>query len=147
MNDTPHRNLQNLPKIGPVFSTIDERQRILAEEILEQRIKPELKLKINLDIPGLERKKELTFRNVTTYRFTQKLSHYGKEGWKYIWIMPNCIKFFMPICGFMGYFYIYMRNMYQVYNGNETFNYEYETCYLKMQTQSTYYTDTITYMA
>ena len=50
MNDTPHRNLQNLPKIGAIYSTVDEKQRVISEEILLQRIKPELKLKINLNI-------------------------------------------------------------------------------------------------
>jgi hypothetical protein len=147
MNDTPHRNLQNLPKIGPVFSTIDEKQRLLSEQILDLRIKPELKLKINLAIPGLDRKKDITMKNVSTYRFTQKLSHYGKEGWKNVWIMPNSIKFLIPFCGGMFYYFVMMNRMYQVYNANETLNYEYETCYVKMQTQTTYYTDVITYMA
>lgn len=147
MNDTPHRNLQNLPKIGPIFSAIDEKQRLLSEQILDLRIKPELKLKINMAVPGLDRKKNLTMKNVTTYRFTHPLSHYGKGGWKSVWIMPNSYKFFLPFCGGMAYYFGFMSKMYQVYNANEALNYEYETCYMKMQTQTTYYTDVVTYMA
>ncbi len=53
MNDQSHRNLQNLPKIGPVYSSQDEKQRVIVEEILNFRIRPELKLKINMNIPGI----------------------------------------------------------------------------------------------
>lgn len=147
MNDSPHRNLQNLPKIGPVYSTADEKQRVISEEILEQRIKPELKLKINLNIPGLERKKFISGRNPETFRFVQRMSHIGKEGWTYIWTMPNCIRFFYPMCGFMGVIYVYQSHMTQVYNQKEAMNYEYETAYLKMQTNASHYADKISYMA
>jgi|LauGreDrversion4_2_1035121.scaffolds.fasta_scaffold1239491_1 hypothetical protein len=147
MNDTPHRSLQNLPKIGPIYSSIDEKQRLISEEILEQRLRPELKLKINMNIPGLERKKAITAKNVETYRFTHRLSHYGKEGWKYIFTSPNSVKFFYPFCGLMFYYYSYSHHITQIYNANEALNYEYETAYLKMQTFPGHYADKLSYMA
>ena len=147
MNDNPHRSIQNLPKVGPIYSTIDEKQRLIAEEIIEQRIKPELKLKLNLNILGLDRKRKITSLNPETRRFTARLSHFGKEGWTYIFIMPNSIKFFYPLMGAMAVFYVYQNHMTQVYNANEAMNYEFETCYMKMQTFPGHYADKITYMA
>lgn len=147
MNDTPHRNLQNLPKIGAIYSTVDEKQRVISEEILLQRIKPELKLKINLNIPGLERKKFISGRNPETWRFTSRMSHIGKEGWTYIFTMTNCIRFFYPFCGLMGVVYVYHAHVTQVYQQKELLNNEYETAYLKMQTNAYHYADKIFYMA
>jgi len=81
MNQNPHRNIQKLAKIGPIYSSKDERQRLISEEILTAKIKPELKLKINMNIPGLNRKKEISPRNPETLRIVKKLGAYGKDGW------------------------------------------------------------------
>ena len=74
MNDYPHRNFQNLPKIGPVYSSKDEKQRIIAEEILNNKIKPQLKLKINMNIPGLDKKRQLVLGIQKHFDF-QKVGH------------------------------------------------------------------------
>lgn len=60
MNCTPYRNMQNLPRIGQLYSTKDEKQRQIANAILEGTIKPELKLKINIKIIGLEKRNQFS---------------------------------------------------------------------------------------
>jgi hypothetical protein len=48
---------QNLPKIGPAFSHIDEKQGQVVNMIKRYDVAPQLKVKINQDIPGLRKKK------------------------------------------------------------------------------------------
>ncbi len=147
MNLNPHRNYQNLPKIGPVYSEKDEQQRVIAEEILNYRIRPELKLKINLNIPGLERKKTITPINPSTHRFISRLSSKGKEGWYYLWIMPNGWRFLIPF--FMAAFLYYGGEslVALVYHERELNNNEWITIYPKFQTQANYYQDKWSLMA
>ena len=146
MNDQSYRNFQNLPKVGPVFSSKDEKQRVIAEEILNFRIRPELKLKINMSIPGLEKKKTITPFNPETRRLVTRLSSKGREGWIYIWTMSNIARFFTP-CFFVA-FYVFgghtlvLQRFYETENNNE-----WEGVYCKMQTLPSHYMDRISLMA
>lgn len=147
MNDYPHRNFQNLPKIGPVYSTIDEKQRVIAEEILNYRIRPELKLKINLNIPGLERKKQISPMNPSTHRLIAKLSSRGKEGWYYLWIMPNCWRFAVPFFVTSFLYYAGESLISIAWWEKEYNNGEWITAYPKFQTISNYAVDRWSLMA
>jgi len=147
MNDYPHRNYQNLPKIGPVYSSKDEKQRVIAEEILNHKIVPELKLKINMNIPGLEKKKTISALNPETFRFSRRWSSFGKEGWKYLYTMHNIVRVMPPLGGAALFFYAVMDRTQQVYYAKEHLNQEYETCYLKMQSYPGHYADKISLMA
>ena len=51
---------QNLPKLAPSYSHIDEKQQKVVAMIKRYEVAPQLKVKINQDIPGL-RKKKLAF--------------------------------------------------------------------------------------
>jgi hypothetical protein len=146
MNDHAHRNFQNLPKIGPVYSTKDEKQRVIAEEIINYRIRPELKLKINMNITGLDKKKIISPINPETRRLTTRLSYKGKEGWLYIWTYPNIARFFVPsLC--VAFLYFAGESLITArYNETEN-NYELETCYTKMQIVKTHYYDRWSLMA
>lgn len=147
MNDNPHRNIQNLPRIGPVYSTKDEKQRLIAEEILAGRIKPELKLKINLNIPGLVKKKALTTRNAETFRLAARIGAYGKDGWFYIMTSSNVSRFLMPAMTFIFYFYVGSTPLMQNYQEKELLNYEFLTIYPKYQIVAPHYCDKVCYMA
>ena len=48
---------QNLKKIGPTYSTTAEKQAQIVQMIKRFEIKPELKCRINTEIPGLRKKK------------------------------------------------------------------------------------------
>ena len=48
---------QNLPKIGPQFSSVDEKQGQVVSMIKKYEVKPQLQVSINQNIPGLRKKK------------------------------------------------------------------------------------------
>lgn len=147
MNESPHRNYQKLAKIGPVFSDKDEKQRVIAEEVLNYRLRPEFKLKINLGIPGLERKKTITSVNPTTRRLVSQVASKGKEGWLYLWIMPNCWRFAVPFF-VVAFFYYAGENLVSiVHHEKENMNGEFITVYPKFQTISNYNIDRWSLMA
>jgi hypothetical protein len=54
MKDEIH---QNLKKIGPTYSTMAEKQAQIVQMIKRYEVKPELKCHINMNIPGLRKKK------------------------------------------------------------------------------------------
>ena len=147
MNDNPHRSIQKLPQIGPVFSSKDEKQRLIAEEILAGRIKPELKLKINMNIPGLEKKRRIMTRNVESYRLVGKLGGFGKDGWYYIMTHANAARFILPGMGFLFYYFVECTPLMQAYQEKEYLNYEYMTVYPKFQIVANTYCDKTCYMA
>ena len=146
MNEQNYRNFKNLPKIGPVYSTKDEKQRIIADEILNYRIRPELKLKINMNIPGLDKKKSITPFNPETRRIFGRLSSKGREGWIWIWIMPNVARFFAPTICVLFYFYAGHTLVGQRYWETQN-NREWEGAYCKLQTIPAHYFDRNTLMA
>lgn len=147
MNDNPHRNIQNLKKIGPVYSTIDEKQRNITEEILNFKVRPELKVKLNMNIPGLERKKVMGVRNPGTYRYFTRLAMKGREGWIYIWTMPNITRFWTPFMCALLLYYAGQTLTFQVYYSKELNNMEWEGCYPKMQTIPSHYFERFSLMA
>jgi hypothetical protein len=147
MNDNPHRNYQNLKQIGPVFSSKDEKQRILSEEILKFTVKPELKLRINMNIPGLDRKKQITPLNPGSHRLFQRLSVKGKEGFVYLWTMPNIVRFFTPFICILYLYYGGETFVQQVYMAKERNNHEWMTAYPKMQSQPSHYLEKWSLMA
>jgi len=146
MNDQAHRNFQNLPKIGPVYSTKDEKQRAIAEEILNYRIRPELKLKINMNIPGLDKKKTITPFNPETRRLISRLSSTGREGWTFIWIMPNIARFLTPAM-FVAFLYYAGETLVNARFYETRNNYEWEGVYCKFQTIPAHYLDRYSLMA
>lgn len=146
MNEQSHRNFQNLPKIGPVYTTKDEKQRQVAEEIMNFRIRPEMKLKINMNIPGLDKKKQITALNPETRRVFGRLSSKGREGWTYIWLYSNSTRFFLPFLMFAWYYYAGHTLITAKHSESEN-NYEWEAAYCKMQTLRTHYMDRWSLMA
>ncbi len=146
MNDQSYRNMQNLPKIGPVFSTQDEKQRIVAEEIMNFKIKPELQLKINMSIPGLDKKNTISPFNPETRRVFSRLSSRGREGWIFIWTMPNIARFFAPFICVSFYYYCGHTLVGMKYWETQN-NREWEGVYCKYQTIPGHYMDRWSLMA
>lgn len=147
MNDSPHRNLQNLPKIGSVFSDKDEKQRQIAEEIMQYRIRPEMKMKINMNIKGLDKKTQITPVNPETMRWFGRISSKGRVGWVYANLMTNHFRF-IPIAFYATFYYyqgyrLVSANYYDQYENNN----EWEAIYMKMQTFPGHYCDIWSFMA
>ena len=147
MNDSPHRNIQGLPKVGPTYSSIDEKQRILADEILKGRIRPELKTDINLFIKGLERKKIPSYKNSSTFKLITPLSSKGKQGYTSFWNHYNHSRIFIPFVLVMAIYYDLTSRLNQVYTSKVFLNHEYETCYMKLQTFPGHSTSKNSFMA
>lgn len=146
MNDQSYRNLQSLPKIGPIFSTQDEKQRLVVENILNFKIRPELKLNINMNIPGLEKKKTISPINPATCRVFTPLSNRGREGWIYIWTWPNISRFFVPFL-FVTFYYYCGHTLVGMKYWETQNNREWETVYCKYQSLPGHYMDRLSLMA
>lgn len=147
MNENSHRNIQKLPRIGPVYSTKDEKQRLIAEAILQGKIKPQLKLKINMNIEGLDKKKIISARNPETRRLVTRMSAFGKDGWCYLMTSSNVSRFGIPLIVFMYYYYVAMVPIMQNYVEKEHLNYEILTLFPKYQIVAPHYHDKVVYMA
>jgi hypothetical protein len=147
MDSHPHRSLQQLPKIGPVYSEKDEKQRIVAQEILDFKLRPEMRLKINMNIPGLDKKKTITNANPETMRLTGRLSSKGRAGWLYVNLMTNHFRF-APLALYIMFYYfqgyrLSNAKFYEQYDNNG----EWEGIYPKMQTFPGHYVDVWSFMA
>lgn len=147
MNNYSYRDIQNLPRIGPVFSTQDEKQRLIADGIIEGKIKPELKLKINMNIRGLEKKKFISPKNPETFRLAARMSAFGKDGWCYFMTSSNVARFGMPLMVFGFYYYVGMTPIMQNYQEKELLNWEFLTINPKFQIVAPHYHDKVCYMA
>jgi hypothetical protein len=147
MNELSHRNDQNLSKVGPIFSQKDEKQRIISEEILNLRLKPQLKLNINMNIQGLRKKNRLSAYNPPTTKWIFHVLGIGREGWSYYNTMPNAIRFWAPLVMMMFYYYAAMPVGMQVHQQRHDFNHEFETAYFKFQTISQPFIEKISFMA
>lgn len=141
-----HRNSQSLEKVGPVFSTRDEEQRAITEEIIAGRIKPVQKIKLNLNIPGLDKKPYPGRPNTSYYRLIHPVSSFSRVGFGYVWINRNHTRFLAPVFCFAVYYYGGTTLSTAIYN-IEHQNFDEEKCYLKMQNYAGHYADRLTLMA
>jgi len=87
-----------------MFSAKDEKQRIIAYEITQGIIKPELKLKISMNNSALERKKIVSSSDPETYRVAVRMSSFGKDGWYYLMTSSNVSRFGMSLMVFLFYY-------------------------------------------
>jgi hypothetical protein len=147
MNELSHRNEQGLRKIGAIYSEKDEKQRIIAEEILNLKLKPQLKIGINMNIPGLTKKKTISPHNPTTRKAIFHMAGYGRAGWVYVNTMPNAIRFWAPFLMVLYYYYAVMPIGFQVHQHRHELNYEYETVYFKYQSIPAPYIEKVVFMA
>lgn len=134
MEDHLYRPKQELDRIGPVYSTKDEKQRVLAKEILDLKIRPELAIKVNLNIPGLDKKKVYGSKNPATFLFYKPLTMTGKKGTKFIFFTHNINRFFIPFFIVLFYWYNCESYIRGSWYDKEMNNCESESSYFKLQT-------------
>ncbi len=147
MDNRQHRTSQNLEKVGPIYSSKDEKQRLISEEILNLKYKPQILLNVNRNIQGLDKKKEIGGRNPSTLRLISKTLGISKLGIVTFNTTPNVSRFLVPV--FVGLFYYYnIANLtLGTYFKLEKNNYEIEYCYRKLGTTSTHFGEKFSLMA
>ena len=147
MDDTQHRVSQSLEKIGPVYSTKDEKQRLIAEEVLALRFKPKLSINVNQNIQGLDKKRVIGGKNSSYLRMFYKLTGKSKNGVIYSTIHTNIAKFGVPFFVFLFYYYIASSFTLSTYYKLEKNNMEIDFCYRKLGTTSTHMGEKYSLMA
>lgn len=147
MDNRQHRSSQNLEIVGPIYSSKDEKQRLISEEILNLKYKPQILLNVNRNIQGLDKKKEIGGRNPSTLRLISKTLGISKLGIVTFNTTPNVSRFLVPV--FVGLFYYYnIANLtLGTYFKLEKNNYEIEYCYRKLGTTSTHFGEKFSLMA
>lgn len=138
---------QELDKVGPVYSNKDEKQRAIVKDILALKIKPELHINVNPNIPGLDKKKVIGSKNPAVLRFWAPMSQVGRSGIRYLNYSYNNTRFHVPV--FLVLFYYYALENYSraTYFDKEWNNFETESAYLKLQTFKLHFSEKSSLMA
>ena len=111
MQDDIH---QNLRQIGPNYSQTDEKQRQVVQMIKRMEIKPELRTRVNLDIPGLRKKKTPFSATPNNRRLWDSWSSFERNGMINVGLSRNWVRLIFPTVPV--FFFIYMMS--PVIHGN-----------------------------
>ena len=97
---------QNLRKIGPQYSAMQEKQLQFVQMVKRFEVKPELKTKINMDISGLRKKKTPFAMTPNNKRLWETLSSNERNGMLNLMLSRNWVRFVFPAVP--AFFFIYM---------------------------------------
>ena len=139
---------QNLKKIGPRYSSIAEKQSQVVQMVKRYELKPELKTRVNMDIPGLRKKKTPFSARPANKNLWQSFGSFERNGMVNVFPQRNWLRFVYPAVPM--FFFIYMMEpvlhgeiYYQHYQ-----NYQWESAYHKYGTNRPPFADqTITRLA
>ena len=139
---------QGLKKIGPAFSTTEDKQQQIVQMIKRYEVKPQLECHVNQNIQGL-RKKQIAFgAKPSSHRYWNAWSSLERNGVMNVGLSRNHARLVLPFVPAFLLFYICQPiihgNIYiKHYN-----NYQWEACYYKMGMNRPLFTDqTITRLA
>ena len=140
--------IQNLPKIGPGFSHIDEKQQQVVSMIKRYEVAPQLKVRINQDIPGLRKKKKAFGLKPANKRLWASFASYERNGYLNIGLSRNWTRFAFPMLPLFWMMYMWQPIIHgNIYNMHYN-NYQWEGVYYKYTGVKMVYTDqTITRLA
>ncbi len=125
---------QNLPKLGPYHSALNERQMQLVKLIKSGDVNLELKTAINQDIPGL-RKKRIPFSvTPSTQRWVKPFTSIERNGVVNWGLARNWARFAFPILPLFWMFYIMQPTLHGTVYRQQFNNYQWESTYLKLTT-------------
>ena len=132
---------QNLRKIGPQYSATGEKQNQFVQMIKRFEVQPELRCRINMDIPGLVKKKTPFSDTPNNKRLWDKFSSRERNGMVNQWLSRNWVRFVFPMVP--AFFFIYMMQPIIHGNINQLWyqNYNHETVYYKYGTNRMQMTD------
>ena len=139
---------QNLPKIGPAFSHIDDKQQQVVNMIKRYEVAPQLKIKINQDIPGLRKKKKAFAARPANTRWYASFISYERNGFLNVGLSRNWVRVVFPLVPLFFFTYMWQPVIYgNIYNQHFN-NFQWETVYFKYGSSRPVYTDnTITRLA
>ena len=122
---------QNLRKIGPNFSATDEKQRQVVQMIKRYEIKTEIRSRVNMEIPGLRKKKTPFSTTPNNKRLWESLSSFERNGILNVGLSRNFVRFIFPTIP--AFFFVYMCSpVIHGHIGNQQYmNYQWKGVYFK----------------
>ena len=139
---------QNLPKIGPGFSHIDEKQQAVVNMIKRYEVAPQLKIAINQDIPGLRKKKKAFSVKPSNKRWWAPFASYERNGYLNVGLSRNWVRVAFPIMPLFFFMYMWQPIIHGTIYKDHYNNFQSEGVYYKFHANRPLYTDnTITRLA
>ena len=128
MGDDIH---QNLRKIGPQYSSGWEKQAQVVQMIKRFEIKPELKTRVNLEIPGLRKKKKPFTKTPANKRLWQSWSSFERNGMLNVGLSRNWVRIIFPAVPMFFFIYCFEPVIYGTIDIQHYANYQWEGIYYK----------------
>ena len=128
MNDDIKMNLR---KIGPAYSSTAEKQAQLVQMIKRFDIKPEMKTSVNLEIPGLRKKKTPFSKTPVNKRYWQSWSSLERNGMLNVGLSRNWVRLIFPAVPMFFAVYCMEPVIYGTIDIQHYANYQYEGVYYK----------------
>lgn len=88
---------QNLRKVGPNHSVTHEKQAQVVQMIKRFEVKPELRTRVNLNIPGLRRKKNPFTKSPANKQLWESLGSFERNGMLNVGLSRNWVRFIFPM--------------------------------------------------
>ena len=132
---------QNLKKIGPRYSSVAEKQAQVVQMVKRYELRPELKTRVNMEIPGLRKKKTAFSSKPANKLWWQPLGSLERNGMVNVFPSRNWARFIFPAVPM--FFFVYM--MQPVIHGEIYWqhydNYQQEALYHKYASKRITYVD------
>lgn len=139
---------QNLPKIGATFSHIDEKQQQVVQMIKKFEVKPQMHVRLNMDIPGLRKKKVAFSAKPNNRRLMASWISYERNGILNIGLSRNWVRLAYPVVPLFLFMYMWQPIIHGTIYIQQYNNYQWEGIYFKYGQNRPIYTDqTITRLA
>ena len=122
---------QNLRKIGPNFSATDEKQRQIVGMIKRFEVKTELRTRVNLDIPGLRKKKTPFSTTPNNKRMWEAWSSFERNGQINVGLSRNFVRLVFPVIPCFFFVYMMAPVIHGKVNDQAYMNYQWEGVYFK----------------
>ena len=128
MQDDIH---QNLRQIGPNYSQTDEKQRQIVQMIKRFEVKTELRTRVNMEIPGLRKKKTPFSATPNNRRLWETFSSFERNGMINVGLSRNWVRLIFPTIPM--FFAVYMMSpvIHGQINNEHYMNYQWEGVYFK----------------
>lgn len=99
---------QNLRQIGPNYSQTDEKQRQVVQMIKRFEVKTELRTRVNMEIPGLRKKKTPFAATPNNKRLWETFSTFERNGMINVGLSRNFVRLIFPTVPM--FFFVYMMS-------------------------------------
>jgi len=122
---------QNLRKYGPNYSVVDEKQRQVVQMIKRFEVKTELRTRVNLDIPGLRKKKTPFAATPNNKRLWDAWGSFERNGMINQGLSRNFVRIVFPAVPVFLFVYMVSPVIHGVVNNQQYLNYQWQGVYFK----------------